>query len=145
MGATDTPPTEHHNPMEPPTTIAIWTDDGLTVHCPTQGVHTTRASLASVFDLDPQRVHVISPHVGGGFGSKFRPHADMILAVMAAQFVTGRPVKLALTRQQMFGPVGHRTPTIQRVRLGADAGGRLKAIAHDVVEETSQIKQIQEE
>ena len=145
LDATYTTPTEHHNPMEPHTTVALWTDDGLTVHCPTQGVHTTRASLASVFDLDPQRVHVISPHVGGGFGSKFRPHADMILAVMAAQVVAGRPVKLALTRQQMFGPVGHRTPTIQRIRLGADAGGRLTAIAHDVVEQTSKIKEFAEQ
>jgi xanthine dehydrogenase YagR molybdenum-binding subunit len=145
LDATYTTPTEHNNPLEPHPTIAIWTDDGLTVYCASQGVHTARASLASVFDLDPQRVQVISPHVGGGFGSKFRPHADMILAVMAAQVVAGRPVKLALTRQQMFGPVGHRTPTIQRIRLGADDGGRLTAIAHDVVEQTSKIKEFAEQ
>jgi xanthine dehydrogenase YagR molybdenum-binding subunit len=98
-----------------------------------------------VFGLDPQRVHVISPHVGGGFGSKIAPHADMILAVMAAQLVAGRPVKLALTRQQMFGPVGYRTPTIQRIRLGAGADGRLTAVSHDVIEQTSKVKEFAEQ
>jgi xanthine dehydrogenase YagR molybdenum-binding subunit len=143
--ATYTTPMEHNNPMEPHTTIAIWADDGLTVYCSSQGVHATRTTLASVFGLDPQRVHVISPHVGGGFGSKIAPHADMILAVMAAQLVAGRPVKLALTRQQMFGPVGYRTPTIQRIRLGAGADGRLTAVSHDVIEQTSKVKEFAEQ
>jgi xanthine dehydrogenase YagR molybdenum-binding subunit len=88
---------------------------------------------------------VISPHVGGGFGSKGRTHADVVLAAMAAQLVAGRPVKLALTRQQMFDLVGYRTPTIQQVRLGADGGGRLTAISHDVVEQTSKIKEFAEQ
>src|SRR2546421_344483 len=145
LAATYSTPTEQLIPMEPHTTVAIWTDDGLTVYCGSQGVHSTRETLVSVFGLDPQRVHVISPHVGGGFGSKFRPHADMILAVLGAQLVAGRPVKLALTRQQMFGPVGHRTPTIQRIRLGADADWRLTAIAHDVVEHTSKIQEFAEQ
>ena len=81
-------------------------------------------------------VRVISRHVGGGFGSKgtTRPHA--ILAVLAAR-AAGRPVKIALTRQQMFELTGYRTPTIQRLQLGADASGRLTAVAHDVVEQTS--------
>ena len=145
LDATYTTPLVHHNPMEPHATIAIWSDDGLTIYCASQGVHKTRATIAEVFGLDPDRVRVISPHVGGGFGSKNFVHADVVLAVMAARMLAGRPVKLSLTRQQMFSQVGHRTPTIQRVRLGADADGRLTAIAHDVVEQTSRIKEFAEQ
>src|SRR5256885_15057102 len=107
----------HNNPMEPHATIAIWTGDGLTVYCASQGVHQTRAQVAPLFGLDPERIRIISPHVGGGFGSKVYPHADGILAGMAAQLVASRPVKPALTRQQMFSQGGDRTPTIQRIRL----------------------------
>jgi xanthine dehydrogenase YagR molybdenum-binding subunit len=145
LDATYTTPMEHNNPMEPHATIAIWTDDALTVYCATQGVHRVRGDVARALGLDPRRVRVISPHVGGGFGSKGRTHADVVLAAMAAQLVAGRPVKLALTRQQMFDLVGYRTPTIQQVRLGADGGGRLTAISHDVVEQTSKIKEFAEQ
>jgi len=145
LDATYTTPHEHHNPMEPHATIAIWTDDGLTLYLSSQGVHRIRGDVAGVLGLELQRVRVISPHVGGGFGSKARTHADVILAAMAAQFVPGRPVKLVLTRQQMFYQVGYRTPTIQRIRLGADTGGRLVAISHDVVEQTARIKEFAEQ
>jgi xanthine dehydrogenase YagR molybdenum-binding subunit len=145
LDTTYTTPMEHNNPMEPHATIAIWADDGLTLYVGSQGVHVLRAEVAAVFGLDPQQVRVISPHVGGGFGSKYRAHADVILAALAAQLVAGRPVKLVLTRQQMFSLVGYRTPTIQHVRLGADGGGRLTAISHDVVEQTSRIKEFAEQ
>ncbi len=145
LDATYTTPMAHHNPMEPHATIAIWGDDGLTVYCASQGVHRTRATVAALFALEPDRVRVISPHVGGGFGSKNFVHADVVLAVMAARLLARRPVKLALTRQQMFSQVGYRTPTIQRVRLGADADGRLTAIGHDVVEQTATIKEFAEQ
>jgi len=145
VDATYTTPYEYHNPMEPHTTIAIWTDDGLTLYAASQGVHRLRAAVATTFGLGPNTVRVISQHVGGGFGSKNFAHADVILAAMAAQQVAGRPVKLALTRQQMFSVASYRTPTIQRVRLGADAGGRLTAIAHDVIEQTSTIKEFAEQ
>jgi xanthine dehydrogenase YagR molybdenum-binding subunit len=145
LDATYTTPMEHNNPLEPHATIAIWTDHGLTLYVSTQGVHPLRAAVAAVFGLDTQQVRVISPQVGGGFGSKGRHHADVILAVMAAQLVAGRPVKLALTRQQMFYQVGYRTPSIQRIGLGADTGGRLVAISHDVVEQTSRIKEFAEQ
>ncbi len=145
LDATYTTPMEHNNPMEPHATIAIWTGDGLTLYVSTQGVHPLRAAVAAAFGLDPQQVRLISPHVGGGFGSKGRHHADVILAAMAAQLVPGRPVKLALTRQQMFSQVGYRTPSIQRIRLGAEGGGRLVAISHDVVEQTSRIKEFAEQ
>jgi xanthine dehydrogenase YagR molybdenum-binding subunit len=140
LDATYTTPMHHHNPMEPHTAIAIWSDDALTLYCSSQGVHTPRNLLASAFGLDPARVRVISPHVGGGFGSKVYPSTYLTLAAMAAQVVAGRPVKLALTRQQMFSLVGYRPPSIQRIQLGADGGGRLTAIAHDVVQQTAKIK-----
>ena len=88
--------------------------------------------MAALLGLDTEQVRVISPHVGGGFGSKVQPTADVVLAAMAARLVPGRPVKFALTRQQMFSLTGYRPPTLQRVRLGADADGRLTAVAHDV-------------
>ncbi|HKF75973.1 MAG TPA: xanthine dehydrogenase family protein molybdopterin-binding subunit [Candidatus Dormibacteraeota bacterium] len=138
-------PMEHNNPMEPHTTVAVWADGRLTLYDSTQGVHATRMALAPVFGLDPGQVRVVSPHVGGGFGSKLFAHAHQVLAGLAAQMVPGRPVKLALTRHQMFALVGYRTPTIQRVQLGADARGRLTAIAHDVVEQTSRIKEFAEQ
>jgi xanthine dehydrogenase YagR molybdenum-binding subunit len=145
LDETYTTPMYHHNPMEPHTTVAIWTDDGLTLYCSTQGVHRIRAIIAQLFGLDPRQVRVISPHVGGGFGSKVRPKADVVLAVLAAQLIASRPVKLALTRQQMFSQLGYRTPTIQRIQLGADADGRLVAIAHDSIEQTSKLKEFAEQ
>ena len=145
LDATYTTAMYHNNPLEPHSTIAIWSDEGLTLYDSSQGVHDLRGSVARLFGLDPRRVHVISPHVGGGFGSKGFTHPNMTLVVMAAQLVASRPVKLALTRQQMFCNVGYRTPTMQRILMGADAGGRLTAIAHDVVEQTSRIREFAEQ
>ena len=143
--ATYTTPYQHHNPMEPHATIAVWTDELLTLYNASQGVHRSRGLLSTVLGMDPERIRMISPHVGGGFGGKFYAHADLILTIMAARLVPGRPVKLMLTRQQMFSQVGYRTPTIQRFRLGADAGGRLTAIEHLVVEQTSKLKEYPEQ
>ncbi|WP_067170058.1 xanthine dehydrogenase family protein molybdopterin-binding subunit [Microtetraspora niveoalba] len=151
-----TTPMLFNNPMEPHTSVAVWGDGGdeggggpgearLTLYDSTQGAHVVRSTLARVFGLPPERVRVISPYVGGGFGSKGMPHAHNVLAGLAAMAVPGRPVKLALTRQQMFSLAGHRTPTIQRVRLGAGADGRLTAVAHEVVEHTSALKEFAEQ
>jgi xanthine dehydrogenase YagR molybdenum-binding subunit len=140
-----TTPPEYNNPMEPHTTVAIWADGGLTLYDSTQGAHSVRRTVAAVFGLPPEQVRVIAPHVGGGFGSKGAPHANVVLAALAARAVPGRPVKLALTRQQMFSLAGYRTPTIQRVRLGADRDGRLSAIVHEVIEQTSRIKEFAEQ
>lgn len=117
----------------------------MTLYDSTQGTHAARSALAPVFGLEPEQLRVIAPHVGGGFGSKGAPHSHNVLALMAAQRADGRPVKLALTRQQMFSLVGYRTQTIQRLRLGAEADGRLSAIAHDVVEQTSAVKEYAEQ
>ncbi|MFC6023273.1 xanthine dehydrogenase family protein molybdopterin-binding subunit [Plantactinospora solaniradicis] len=145
LDATYTTPRYQHNQIEPHSTIAIWADDHLTLYVASQGVHRLRDSLATLFGLDPERIRVISPHVGGAFGGKLHAHPDVVLAILAAMAVPGRAVKLALTRQQMFTQVGYRTPSIQRIRLGADADGRLVAVAHDVVQQTARIKEFAEQ
>ena len=137
-------PMEHNNPMEPHTTVALWEAGDLTLYESTQGPHWARGTVAQVLGLDPNRVRVIAPYVGGGFGSK-TVHANTILAALAAQAVEGRPVKFALTRQQMFSGVGYRTPTIQRIRLGADADGRLTATCHDVIAQSAKLKEFAEQ
>jgi xanthine dehydrogenase YagR molybdenum-binding subunit len=138
-------PTVHNNPLEPHASLAAWDDDGgLTVYDSTQGAPRARETLAEVFGLDPARVRVISPHVGGGFGSKGTPRPHAVLAALAAR-MTGRPVKLALTRRQTFSMTGYRTPTIQRLRLGADADGRLRAIGHDAILQTSTVREFVEQ
>jgi xanthine dehydrogenase YagR molybdenum-binding subunit len=137
VDVTYTTPVLHNNPMEPHAALATWDSGGrLTVFDSSQGASADRDTIAKVFGMPAGLVRVISRHVGGGFGSKgtTRPHA--ILAVLAAR-AAGRPVKIALTRQQMFDLTGYRTPTIQRLQLGADASGRLTAVAHEVVEQTS--------
>ena len=145
LDATYTTPMEHNQPMEPHTTIALWESDKLTLYDSTQGVHSVRKTVAKVLGLRPEQVRVISPYVGGGFGSKGEPHAHNILASLAALRVPGRAVKLALTRQQMFTLAGHRTPTIQRFRLGATRDGQLQAIMHDVIEQTSRFQEFAEQ
>ncbi len=136
-------PAEHNNPLEPHATVARWGSDGVTLYDSNKGSHPTRDTVAQVFGLEPERVRVISPYVGGAFGSKGASHPHVILTVMAAQ-VVGRPVKFALTRQQMFALAGYRTPTIQRVQLGAGRDGQLTAIAHDVVEQAVAINEFAE-
>ncbi len=147
LDQTYTTPTEHHNPLEPHTTLAIWSDDGngesVTVYDTCQGVDIRLNDIATAFGLSPERVRIIAPYVGGGFGSRGFTHPYAILAVMAAR-VAGRPAKLAQTRQQMFGPVGYRSPTIQRVRLGAGGDGQLTAIAHEVVAQTNALYEMTE-
>jgi xanthine dehydrogenase YagR molybdenum-binding subunit len=145
---TYTTPYEHNNPMEPHTSIAIWSPSGngptLTLYDSTQGVHVVRTTIAPVLGLAEDEVRVIAPYVGGGFGSKGLPHAHNVLAALAAQLTEGRPVKFAMTRQQMFSLAGYRTPTIQRVRLGASRDGRLTALCNDVYEQSSTVKQFVE-
>jgi xanthine dehydrogenase YagR molybdenum-binding subunit len=142
---TYTTPMEHNNPMETHTTVAIWHEDRFTLYDSTQGAHSLRKTLAPLFGLDDDAIRIIAPHVGGGFGSKGTAHAHDVLACLAAQVVPGRPVKLTLTRQQMFQLAGYRTPTIQRIRLGANRQGRLAAVSHDVIEQTSRIKEFAEQ
>ena len=144
IDATYTTPAFHNNPMEPHATVAVWEQDGLTLYDSTQGVSGVVRTIAKLFELEPSQVRVISPHVGGGFGSKGLPRPNVALAAIAAKVVE-RPVKVATTRQQMFAYVGYRTPTIQRLRLGADADGRLQAISHEASEQTSRLKEFAEQ
>jgi xanthine dehydrogenase molybdopterin-binding subunit B len=120
---TYTTPAEHNNPMEPHTTVAQWDGDRLLVFDSTQSVHNARKTLAPLFDVEVEQIRVVAPHVGGGFGSKGLPHAHVVLTALAAKVTGGRPVKYALTRQQMFFLAGYRTPTIQRLQLGAGPDG----------------------
>jgi xanthine dehydrogenase YagR molybdenum-binding subunit len=139
-----TTPAFHNNPMEPHATVALWEGGDLTLYDSTQGAPMERDTVAKVFGLEPERVRIISPHVGGGFGSKGTPRPQAILAALAAKELR-RPVKIAVTRQQMFAFVGYRTPTSQRVALGADRDGRLTAIVHEVVEQTSTVREFAEQ
>ncbi len=147
VDATYTTPANHNNPMEPHTTVARWDPvaEHLTLHDSTQSVHSVRELIAPLFGLEVEQVSVIAPHIGGGFGSKGTPHAHDVLACQAARAVPGRDVKLALTRQMLFSLAGYRTPTVQRMRLGADADGHLLALVHDVWEQTSRIKEFAEQ
>jgi xanthine dehydrogenase YagR molybdenum-binding subunit len=137
-------PAVHNNPMEPHAASAAWHGDLLTIYDTTQGATRVKETVAEAFGLPLEHVRVISPHVGGGFGSKGTPRPHVILAAMAAR-VAKRPVKLALTRQQMFALTGYRTPTIQRLRLGASRDGRLSAIGHEVAEQTSTVREFAEQ
>jgi xanthine dehydrogenase YagR molybdenum-binding subunit len=131
-----TSPIENHNAMEPHATIAQWFGDHLLLIDSTQWVDGTRNMVATHLGLPSQNVRVLSPFIGGGFGSKGNPWPHPTLAAIAARRV-GRPVKLVLARQQMFSQVGHRPATIQRFHIGATSDGRLNSISHDVISGTS--------
>ena len=133
-------PVEHHNPMELFASTVIWSDDGkLTVHDKTQGVQNVQRYICNVFGMKADDVRVMSPYVGGGFGSGLRPQYQVALAVMAARALR-RSVRLTLTRQQM-STLGFRPGTIERVALGAKADGMLAAITHDAIAMTSRYEE----
>ncbi|MFK4039916.1 xanthine dehydrogenase family protein molybdopterin-binding subunit [Nonomuraea wenchangensis] len=145
VDVTYTTPVLHNNAMEPHAALAVWDAEGtLLVYDSTQGATTDRDMIAKTLGLPRGRVRVVARHVGGGFGSKgtTRPHA--VLAALAAR-ATDRPVKVALTRQQMYDVTGYRTPTIQRLRLGADGEGRLTALEHVAYEQSSTLKEFAEQ
>ncbi len=130
-------PVEHHNPMEPYASTAIWEAGGkLTVHDKTQGVQNVQRYLCSIFGMKPEDIRVVSPFVGGAFGSGLRPQYQAVLAVLAA-LALKRPVRLVLTRRQMYA-LCCRPATIERLALGAKPDGTLNAIAHEAIAITSQ-------
>ena len=129
-------PVQNHNPMEPHATIAQWDGDKLTVHNSTQYIDGDRMSIARSLGIPMENVQTLCPYTGGGFGSKGSMWSHVVLCAMAAK-VVHRPVKLAVERNQMFGPVGTRPTTVQNIKLGATADGKLMAIQHDVIEHTS--------
>jgi xanthine dehydrogenase YagR molybdenum-binding subunit len=144
VDASYTTPYQNHNPMEPHATLAIWSGDELTLYTSAQTLANIRAGIASTLRIPPERVRIVSRFVGGGFGSKLIVHADAVLAALAAK-VLQRPVKVALTRQQMFANTGHRPMMIQQVRLGTSPDGRLVAIGHDVLSSTSRFEEFAEQ
>jgi xanthine dehydrogenase YagR molybdenum-binding subunit len=127
-----TTPYEFSQPMEPNACLAVphGKEEDLTLYVSTQIVAAARARIAKTLRVDPQRIHVVAPYIGGGFGSKLAVHAETILAALAARQLK-QPVKVALTRQQIFQLVGMRTTSSQRVRFGAGRDGRLVALAHE--------------
>jgi len=134
---------EHHNPMEMHATTVVYQEDGtLKVYDKTQGVQNSQKYITNVFGLSKAEAHVLSPYVGGAFGSGLRPQYQLFLAVLAAQELK-RSVRVVLTRPQMFS-FGHRPATLQRLKLGAAPDGALKAIVHEAFSETSQFEQYTE-
>jgi xanthine dehydrogenase YagR molybdenum-binding subunit len=137
-------PPLHNHPMEPHASSAHWDGQRLTVHTSSQGTTAVQAVLAGLFGLEPERITVVAEHVGGGFGSKGTPRPDVVLATMAA-LRTGREVTVALPRRFLPQAVGHRAPTLHRVRLGAGRDGRLTSLVHEVTTHTSRVKEFVEQ
>jgi len=129
-------PAQYHNAMEPHAIVAAWDGDTLSIDTPSQGLVMAQARIAGLFGIATENIHIRSPFLGGGFGSKGLVSGPQLLGIMAARLV-GRPVKLVLRREHMYGPVGHRAPTRQRLRLGADRDGGLTAIDHHAKTSTS--------
>jgi xanthine dehydrogenase YagR molybdenum-binding subunit len=136
-------PFEHHNPMEPFATTVVWEDNGkMTIFDKTQGVQNVQEYICNIFGLSKDDIRVLSPFVGGAFGSGLRPQYQVFLAVLAARELK-RSVKVTLTRQQMFS-LGHRPAILQRVALGAAPDGALESLTHEAVAETSRFEDYSE-
>ena len=125
-----TTPAQTHAMMEPHATIAVWQGDKLTLRTANQMLPRGVATVAGTLKVPKENIRLIARYVGGGFGAKLGVEADAILAALAARMLD-RPVKVALTRQQVFHVTTHRTDTVQRVRLAADRDGTLVAVAHE--------------
>ena len=123
-------PIEHHHPLEPHSTIAEWQGDKVILYNSSQIVNGAQTAAAATLGLKPENVRIVSPYIGGGFGSKGGQWANLVLTAVAAK-VVNRPVKLALTRQQMVNSVGLRQQNHQKVSLAATRDGKLTALAHE--------------
>lgn len=128
--ATYTTPCHIHAQMEPHATLAYWKEGRVVIHCSSQLLKSAQNAVANTLQIPPAKVRILSRYVGGGFGGKLPIYGDVMLSAMASRQL-GRPVKTALTRQQMFHFTTHRSDTVQRVRLGASADGVLTAIGHE--------------
>lgn len=137
LTATYSHPVYHHSPMEPGATTAVWdAPDRLTVYESAQGVTRTQTALSQMLGLPREQVRVVTKYIGGGFGCKGSCWPHTVLTALAAKAV-GRPVKLALTRPQMFTSMGHREDQSQTLSLGATAEGKLLALKHEKTSTTS--------
>ncbi|MCY7357609.1 MAG: molybdopterin-dependent oxidoreductase, partial [Rudanella sp.] len=124
-------PIEHHHPLEPHATIAEWQGDKVTLYNSSQIVNGAQGVAAATLNIKPEQVRIITPYIGGGFGSKGGQWANLVLTAVAAKQVN-RPVKMALTRQQMVNSVGLRQRNYQKVSLAATKDGKLTALAHEI-------------
>jgi xanthine dehydrogenase YagR molybdenum-binding subunit len=131
IDVTYTTPLQSHAMMEPHATLAMWDGDKLILYTANQMLNQGQQAIATTLKIPVENVRLISPFIGGGFGGKLWVNADAILAALAARQLK-RPVKTALTRQQIFHVTTHRSDTIQRLRLATDRDGRILAIGHDV-------------
>ncbi len=129
-------PIEHHHPLEPHAAIAEWRGERLTLYSSAQIINGAQNAAAKTLNLKPENVHIVSPYIGGGFGSKGGQWANLVLTAVAAK-VVGRPVKLALTRNQMVNSVGLRQRNHQKISLAATAEGKLTALAHETTTHTA--------
>ncbi|MFD0749158.1 xanthine dehydrogenase family protein molybdopterin-binding subunit [Mucilaginibacter calamicampi] len=129
-------PIEHHHPMEPHSTVAVWEGEKLTLYNGSQIINGAQTSAAATLNLKPEQVHIVSPFIGGGFGSKGGQWANLVLAAVAAK-AAGRPVKLALTRQQMFNSVGLRQQNYQKISIGATRDGKMTSLSHEITTHTA--------
>lgn len=129
IDATYETPAQYHNAMEPHAIVAAWDGDTLSIDTPSQGLAIAQGRLAGLFGIAPDKIHIRSPFLGGGFGSKGLMSGPQVLGILAARLVN-KPVKLVLRREQMYGPVGHRSASRQRLRIGLDSDGLLTAIDH---------------
>jgi xanthine dehydrogenase YagR molybdenum-binding subunit len=129
IDATYETPAQYHNAMEPHAIVAAWDGDTLSIDTPSQGLAMAQGRIAGLFGISPDKIHIRSPYLGGGFGSKGLLAGPQVLGILAARLV-GKPVKLVLRREHMYGPVGHRAPTRQTLRMGVDAENLLTAIDH---------------
>jgi xanthine dehydrogenase YagR molybdenum-binding subunit len=131
IDVTYTTPLQSHAMMEPHATVAMWDGDKLILHTANQMLNQGQQTIATTLKIPAENIRLISPYIGGGFGGKLWVNADAVLAAIASRLLK-RPIKTALTRQQVFHVTTHRSDTIQRVRLGTDRDGRILAIGHDV-------------
>jgi xanthine dehydrogenase YagR molybdenum-binding subunit len=134
--ATYETPAQYHNAMEPHAIVAVWDGDTLSIDTPSQGLTMAQGRIAGLFGISPEKIHIRSPFLGGGFGSKGLVSGPQVLGILAAKMV-GRPVKLVLRREHMYGPVGHRSASRQKLRIGVDGDGLLTAIDHHAKVATS--------
>jgi len=136
LEATYDTPAQYHNAMEPHAIVAAWDGNKLSIDTPSQGMAMAQARIAGLFGIAPDDITIRSPFLGGGFGSKGLLNGPQALGILAARLV-GRPVKLVLRREQMYGPVGHRAPTRQVIHMGTDEAGAFTAISNQTRTATS--------
>jgi xanthine dehydrogenase YagR molybdenum-binding subunit len=130
LDATYTTPVHSHAMMEPHASIAQWDGDSLTLYTSNQMIAWGKGEVAKTLGIPPEKVRLISPYIGGGFGGKLFVRADAIMAALGAK-AAGRPVKVTLQRPLLFNNTTHRPATIQRIRIGAGRDGRIVAIGHE--------------